>query len=144
MPRTRSRYWLLLVIPITLAFIPINRVLTADWTLTVVDHRGTPVTKDLVAQQWHNYTYDLSGGEEQYTDPEGRVVFRGTHKRAPFSYWVLKAVGTRINYGAHASSGIVGYVRILDSRMTGPNSATCSNDRCTNQTIQSHLRVNFQ
>ena len=144
MSRTRYRYWLLLVIPITLAFIPINRVLIADWTLTVVDQRGTPLTKVLVAQAWHNYTYDLSGSEEKYTDPEGRVMFQGRHKRASFSYWVLKAVETQITYGAHASSGTVGYVRILDPRMTGPNSTTCSNDRCTTQEIQSQMRVDFQ
>ncbi len=85
-----------LVVPVVLGLIPTSKVLIADWVVSVTDEKNDPVPGVRVSENWHNYTLSLSGGSDLYTDCDGKVVFAKRQQRAPVSYWLARAIWTRV------------------------------------------------
>jgi hypothetical protein len=131
-----------LVIPIVvLSLVPTRKVLIADWAVRVTDEMNNPISGIRVSENWQNYTLSLSGGSDLYTNADGRAEFAKREQRAPVSYWLARSLWTKVTYGAHASSGVVGTVRVSDPRLPAPAGANCADSSCTARTITSQLRV---
>ncbi len=132
------------VVLISLGLIPKSKVLIADWVVLVVDESNRPASAVRISQNWDNYTFSVSGYMDLYTDANGRVIFPKRERSAPISYWLAKALWTKVTYGAHASSGVVGSVRVSDPRFPLSTGANCAYSSCTNGKITSQLRVSIR
>ena len=73
------------------AAIPVEKVLMAEWKVRVVDDHRKPVRGIQVSESWDNFTLDLRGGGELYSDADGIVVFPGRKKRALVCVLAIKA-----------------------------------------------------
>ena len=136
------RYLKWLVIPLILvALVPTRKTLIADWAVKVTDEMNNPIPGIRVSENWQNYTLSLSGGSDLFTNAEGTAVFASRERRAPVSYWLARTLLTKLTYGVHASSGVVGTVRISDPHLPAPAGANCANSACTASMITSQLRV---
>jgi hypothetical protein len=136
------RYFKWAIVPILLAGLtPTRKVLIADWAVTVTDETNHPVAGARVSQLWHNYTLDLSGGSDRFTNAEGMAVFTDRQQQAPISYWLARAAWTKVNYGAHVSSGTDGQVWVSDPRFASATGANCRESACTAKIISSQIRL---
>ena len=129
---------------ILLGLIPKSKVLIADWVVLVTDESNRPVSAVRISQNWDSYTFSLSGYLDLYTDTNGQVIFPKRERSAPISYWLAKALWTKVTYGAHASSGVIGSVRVSDPRFPSSTSAGCAYASCTNGKITSQLRISVR
>ncbi len=126
---------------------PIPKVFIEEWSVQVNDQEGRPVSAIRVSRGWDNFTFGLGGGEDLYTNAEGKVVFRKQIRRRPSAYWIGRVAWNVVNLGFHFSSGTTGSVRITDSDRdwepspNQPHSAVCRNADCTSNKLNSELRV---
>ena len=136
-------------ISVLLLIAPIPKLLIDEWTVRVTDQHGLPSNGVRVWQNWENYTFNLSGSSEKYTDSQGTVVFPPQRRFAPIAFWVVKAIANVVGFGAHAGFGTFGRVWIADQEpndsanltLLDSGAANCSGDRCTADKLTSELRV---
>lgn len=148
--RTRPRF-IATVVAVAVMIFPIPNVLIGEWPVRVTDQNGDSVSGIRVSQSWENYTYGLFGGEDLYTDSQGRVVFPRRRQFAPSAYWLTKATLNIVGFGVHAGFGSFGRVWISDPKLReqmprDPKAidrlaSNCSNAQCTDHQLQSHLQL---
>jgi hypothetical protein len=153
----RKRPWLFVIGGvIAIMIFPSPKVFVGEWLVRVIDQNGAPVSGIRVSQSWESYTYRLSGGEDLYTDSQGKVIFPRKSRFAPNGYWLIKATLNVLGFGVHASFGSFGRVWIADPRLSDPSlresllrnpkaiellADNCSNVLCTSGTRESQLRL---
>lgn len=121
--------------------VPLPLHIVEEWTVRVVDQQGVPVSGIRVSGSWRNYTFDLSGGSDQYTDSDGRVIFPKQTQLRPIVYWLAKAGWTLLHLQAHASFGSRGRVWISDPIPAEITSANCADANCTAEKLKTEFRV---
>ncbi len=136
-----GRYLQLLGVLTILGLFPIKKMLISEWEVTVTDGSNNPIPHVRVSQNWQNYTLSISGGSDLYTNAEGKVLLGKYERRAPSLYWLSRWLFSRIEYGVHASTGVVGTVRVSDPDLQFPAGANCEDLSCTGNTITSRIRV---
>jgi len=112
-----------------------ERTFVAECVVTVTDTKGRPVQSARVSQAWNAYSYDLSGGEDLWTNNAGIVAFRArTAKRSRF-YWYFRPLITIANYGPHASFGVVAFINISYPPSI-PNGFSCADEECNKHPLK--------
>jgi hypothetical protein len=134
---------------------PIPQRFVGEWTVRVSDYDNRPIKGARVSQSWTNYTYNVSGEQNLYTDAEGKVVFAVQRRYGPVVYWLAKAAANVIGYGVHAGFGTMARVWVVEIGDLDPErkerlmhdqnaidslAATCGAN-CSAEAIQSHLRI---
>jgi len=134
---------------------PVPQGFVGEWTVHVTDYDDRPISGARVSQSWKNYTYNLSGEQDLYTDGEGKAVFPVQRKYGPLAYWLFKAAANVIGFGMHAGFGTVARVWVAEIRNLEPErkerlshnqsviDALASNcgAGCSARMIESHLRI---
>lgn len=136
----------LVVVTTFLAVVKIERTFVAQCIVNVTDTLGRPIHGARVSQGWNAYSYDLSGGDDRWTNEFGLVVFPPRTARHSLLYWCLVPVATHLNFGAHASSGISAFVNVSSSPNSSgaPSSSgafSCRNDDCNQHLLTFTLVV---
>lgn len=124
-----------------LLMLPVPLRIVEEWTVRVVDQHDVPVSGVRVSGSWRNYTFDLSGGSDRYTDSNGKVVFPKQTQFLPIGYWLAKPAWTLLHLQAHASFGSRGRVWISDPIHVETASANCANADCTVEKLKTEFRV---
>jgi hypothetical protein len=128
----------LLIFALSVAFVSATaiwqqkRIFVSECNVEVVGLDGLPIENIRVSEIWNAYSFDLSGGADLRTDTQGRVRFQAQWQEHSVLLWMLKRVGTAINYGAHASKGVNAFINVsepgLPSQAGGAYS--CSDTAC--------------
>jgi hypothetical protein len=142
MKTRRLRFAVMMGVLLLLIF-PIPKVVIQQWSIRVLDENGVPVSGIRVSESWDNYTFGLSGGSSLYTSVDGRVVFPRQRHFGPVAYWVTKATANIVTFGIHAGFGSIGRVWISDPKPKEVTSVNCGGSRCTDDKLESELRLSW-
>lgn len=82
-----------------------ERTFVERWSVQILDESLRPAAGIRVSESGNDYNVDWHDSGDRYTDSVGRVTFPRRWLKATRLYWALASVLTRLNYGAHASSG---------------------------------------
>src|SRR5262245_8847680 len=136
---------------VLLVLVPVPKSIIDEWSVRVFDEDGVPVAGMRVWESWENFTFQLSGWSESYTNSKGEVVFPAQKRFAPLMYWAVRGIWNVVGFGVHAGFGTVGRVWIADEklrevqtsdpRLMFMTAANCSDGSCTARRLESQFRV---
>ena len=117
-----------------------TRIFVEECDVTVLDNSGRGIPNLRISEDWNAYSYDLSGGGDVRTDPNGRVAFPRQTVTRSLLFWRLQPVLVRMNYGVHASRGVTANVRVSEPSLAPAeavgDSYACEDQACTNHPIR--------
>lgn len=107
MKHRRRLLWVLLgVIIVGVGVYPVETSVVPEWSVRVVDERGTPVRGAVVRQSWQHYSLERNGHEEDLaTDSDGYVTFQPRKIRAGLFGRIMVPVLNAFSLREHASFG---------------------------------------
>lgn len=145
--RARSRAWVGvfggLAVVLGLATWTTTKEFVAPCTVWVTGKAGSPQPNIRVSEHWDAYSYDLSGGMETLTNGDGIATFPEQSSKHSVLFWIASPVLTRLNYGVHASTGVVASINVpeptADDGKVG--SLTCTNADCSNHPLEFRIQL---
>jgi hypothetical protein len=125
----------LAIVLASLASIDKERTFVASCTVTVQDANGHPVKRIRISENWDAYSYDLSGGEDTWTDENGRASFPRRSGKHSLLFWQFRPVLTHLDYGIHASSVVDAFIRISDPGRQNTEAFSCTDHECNSHPL---------
>lgn len=123
----------------------IQKEFVAPCTVRVVGKAGGPIADIRVSEDWDAYSYDLSGGLDIETGANGQAFFPSQSSTHSILFWALRPTLTRLNYGAHSSSGTTARIGVSEPSLRADEAVTksfsCSNAACVGHPLELEIKV---
>ena len=118
-----------------------ERTFVESCTVIVTNRSGQPAEGVRVSEIWNAYSYDLSEGDESWTNEQGRAFFPKRSVRRVQFFWLLRPFLTKLYYGVHASSGIGAVINVSQPGKVNPDSFSCSDKKCSEHPLALQFQI---